>query len=204
MTVIVADPKLAQRLRAEREGAPGSRYDEVWDGDYVIMPVPNNEHQDLAFEVAVIFREVVRAVGLGKAVGQINVSDREEGWSHNYRVPDAAVILNGGRARNCETHWCGGPDLVVEILSPYDRAREKLPFYAEIGSREVLLIDRDPWALELYGLRDGGMVLVGRSDLENPAGLGSEVLPLTFRLVAGEERPMIEVVHRDGQPRWLV
>ncbi len=111
--------------------------------------------QDLAFEVAVIFREVVRAAGVGKAVGQINVSDREEGWSHNYPRPDAAVILSGGQARNCGTHWCGGPDFVVEILSPYDRAREKIPFYAKIGSREVLMIDREPWALELYGLRDG-------------------------------------------------
>jgi hypothetical protein len=29
-------------------------------------------------------------------------------------------------------------------------------------------------------------------------------LPLVFRLVAGEARPRIEVMHSDGRQRWMV
>ena len=32
-------------------------------------------------------------------------------------------------------------------------SREKLDFYAKVGTREVLILDRDPWSLELYALR---------------------------------------------------
>jgi Uma2 family endonuclease len=204
MAILVLDPFWEHRLRAEREATDSAQYDEVWDGLYVIVPVYDNLHQQLALDLAMIFHAVVPEVGGGDVLGKVNVSDRVEGWEHNYREPDVTVVLNGGRARNCDTHFCGGPDFLVEVLTAHDRTRDKLPFYGIIGVRELLILDRDPWALELYGLRDGQMVLVDRSDLETPASLASEVLPLVFRLVAGEERPMIEVTHRDGQPRWLV
>ena len=203
MTVVVMDPHWAERVRAEREKAEGSQHDEVWDGVYVIMPTPNYLHQKLTAKFIVVFDAVMAEVG-GEVSGPINLSDREDGWAQNYREPDVVVVLNGSRAIDCDTHLCGGPDFLVEILSPYDRAREKIPFYAGLGVRELMLVDRDPWALELYRLADGQLVLVGRSDLENRAELVSEVLPLAFRLVAGPERPMIEAAHRDGRPRWLV
>ena len=55
-----------------------------------------------------------------------NVSDRPKRWKKNYRCPDVAVFLPGNPAEDRETHWFGGPDFAVEILSPYDRSREKL------------------------------------------------------------------------------
>ena len=69
--------------------------------------------------------------------------------------------------------------------------------------RELLLIDRDPWALELYRLHDGQLKLVGQSRLEQPDILQSTVLPLTFRLIPGDTRPRIEVRHTDGVQEWL-
>ena len=204
MSMLVSDPEWVRRFRAEREGAEGSQHDEVWDGVYMLMPLPNIQHQKLAHEIAFVFREVVAEIEGGEAFGPVNVSDRVEGWAQNYREPDAGVILKGGRARDCGTHYCGGPDFLVEILSPHDLARDKIPFYSEIGVRELLIVERKPWALELYRLAEGHLVLAGRSDLEDPAELVSEVLPLSFRLVTGPERPMIEAAHRDGRPRWLV
>ena len=135
---------------------------------------------------------------------QVNVSDREEDWEFNYRIPDFAVFLKGSKAKNCGTHWCGGPDFLSEILSPKDKAREKLPFYEELSVREVLLIDRGPWALELYRLRNKKLRLVAKSTLKNPVWLESTVLPLRFRLVPGQGRPHIEIMHTDGAQRWLV
>jgi hypothetical protein len=84
---------------------------------------------------------------------------------------------------------------LVEIISPGEKPYDKFDFYAQVNTREVLIINRGPWAIELHQLRGGKLVLAGRSDLANPAVLASSVLPLTFRLVAGQARPRIEVVH---------
>jgi Uma2 family endonuclease len=83
-------------------------------------------------------------------------------------------------------------------------AREKLPFYARLGVREVLIIDRNPWALERYRLDSGQLAPAGRSSIEQPDVLASAVLPLTFRLVPGDTRPQIEVTKTDGAERWMV
>jgi Uma2 family endonuclease len=204
MTVLVRDPSLTERLKAERKAFGGDRYDEVWDGVYVMPPMPNDEHQQIASELGAILHVVVGWPGLGQVRVGVNVSDREDGWEHNYRVPDVAVFLRGGRARNCGTHWCGGPDFAVEITSPYDETREKLPFYGQVGVRELLLIDRDRWSLELYQHQDERLVEKGQTTLAQPTFLASGVLPLRFRLVPGDARPGIELVHTDGVQRWAV
>ena len=104
MSMLVLDPQWVERLKAEREREEGSQHDEVWDGVYVLMPLPNILHQQLAYELAFTFREVVRGMEDAKAFGPVNVSDREEGWESNFREPDAGVVLKGGRARDCGTH----------------------------------------------------------------------------------------------------
>jgi Uma2 family endonuclease len=122
----------------------------------------------------------------------------------NYREPDFAIFLKGTRAQNRGTYWLGGPDFGVEIRSPNDRTCEKLDFYAQVGTGELLVICRNPWKLELYR-RDGGVMrLVGQSTLDAPEVLQSDVIPLSFRLIPGDVRPRIEVVHSEGGQRWEV
>jgi Uma2 family endonuclease len=190
-TTVLAGDELAERVRAIAESENGNR-DEVWDGVYVVSPAPNDEHQDLVGELDAIFK--IRPT--------VNVSDREVQWEHNYRCPDVVVYLKGTKARNLGTHWLGGPDFAVEVVSPNDRSRQKFDFYAKVGTHELLVVDRDPWILELYRLQDGKLALVGKSDLDNPGILASEVVPLTFQLVAGDPRPRIEMAHSDGVQHW--
>ncbi len=204
MTVLVLDPGVARRLKAERERTGADRYDEVWDGVYVMTPLPNDEHQALVAMLVSILQEVIGWPGLGQVRPGVNVSDREKGWEKNYRGPDVVVFLEGTRAKNFGTHWCGGPDFVIEIISPKDRSRDKLAFYAKIGTRELLLVDRKPWALELYRWRDGQLELVGKSTPRGKTVLASQVVPLTFRLRANGDRPRIEVVAPKARRRWLV
>ena len=125
----------------------------------------------------------------------VNVSDRNDDWQFNYRGPDVVVYLPGNPARNFGSHWQGGPDFLVEIISPKDRSHEKLPFYASVGVREMLYIDRDPWALELYELADASkeMRLVGTSTIDADTHLVSRVLPVSFRLISASPRPKIQV-----------
>ncbi len=204
MATLITDRELEQRLQAARHAAGADRYDEVWEGAYMMAPMPNDEHQQLVSRFAAIFQDVIDWPGLGHVRPGVNVSDRIEKWQENYRVPDVAVFLNGGRAVNYGAFWYGGPDFAVEVVSPDDRTLEKLPFYAAVHVREVLVVHRQPWRLELLALRDDRL-----DALENttePAGKAvvSGVLPFSFRLVAGQVRPQIEVIHLDGHRQWLV
>jgi Uma2 family endonuclease len=200
----VTDPALVRKLKAKREATGHDRRDEMWEGIYVVSPEANNEHEDFAAELSFVFAAVRGEVGGGKIRTGGNISDRVVDCQKNYRVPDVAVYLSGNPARNCLTHTVGGPDLAVEILSDGDLARKKLDFYAKINTREVLILDRFPWALELYRLADGRLVLIGVSTPDKPEALTSEVLPLSFRLVPGEGRPTLEAARLDGGQAWRI
>jgi hypothetical protein len=204
MVMLIAEPHMEEELIAQRRASGADRFDEVWEGVYHVSPIPNIEHQLLVSGLCFIFQTVVGTSDAGTVFPGVNVSDREERWTENYRGPDIAVVLNECPAKNCGTHWCGGPDLVVEVVSRDDRSREKIDFYSRVGVREFLIVDRFPWALELYRLEAGQLKLAGRSTSELPGELQSTVLPLNFRLVAGGERPVIEVTHHDGRQEWRV
>lgn len=204
MTMLITDPGQEERLRAERKASGSDKYDEVWEGVYFMPPMADDEHQNLATGISSVFCYIVEWPKLGSVRAGVNVSDRVEGWEHNFRIPDVAVFLKEGRARNCGTHWFGGPDLAMEIGSPLDRSREKIPFYAQIGVRELWLVERDPWLLELYQVRQKQLIRTGRKTVKLARKLTSSVLPITMRLVIASGRPGIEIVHlKDGQ-RWVV
>ena len=153
--------------------------------------------------LASIFQEIVGWDSRDVVLPGANVSDREVGWNQNYRCPDVVVYLAGTRAKNCETHWCGGPDFAVEIISDDDRTRDKIPFYSQIGTRELLVIDREPWQLELLRLSGKRLESAGVSMGRNASRLQSNVLPLAFQLVGEKHRPKIEVVGPDKKT-WSV
>jgi Uma2 family endonuclease len=149
---------------------------------------------------------VQRAPGRsGKAIvlPGANVSDREHGWKENFRCPEVVVAMHGGPARDCGTHWCGGPDFLAEIVSQDDKSRDKFDFYAKVGVCELLIVDRDPWVLKLYRLQGSEVKLVGTATLANASPLESEVLGVSFKLVQGQTRPQIEVTHKPSQSSSL-
>jgi Uma2 family endonuclease len=200
----ITDTALVQELKARREATGHGRRDEMWEGIYVVSPEANIEHEDFSWELSYVFGAVRGEVGGARIRTGGNISDRVEEWHKNYRVPDVAVYLSGNPARNCGTHMCGGPDLAVEILSKGDLARKKLDFYAKIGTREVLILDRYPWTLELYRMNNGQLILVGVTTPGKLEPLTSEVFPLSFRLVPGEGRPTLEVARIDGGQFWRI
>jgi Uma2 family endonuclease len=205
MAVLVTDPDVGEELIAARRASGADRFDEVWEGLYVMAPLANDEHQAVQVGLAAAFQNAVGWSGDGLVRAGVNVSDRDEDWQFNFRCPDIVVFLKGTSARNCNTHWFGGPDFAVEILSRGDRTPEKLPFYASVNVRELLVVNRDPWSLELFRLRDGRLISIGKIDASGGGGLiASEVLPLSFRIVPAGERPTIEVVHRDTGQTWSV
>jgi Uma2 family endonuclease len=203
MAIMVLDPHVEEQILAERAGFDVSQYDEVWEGVYVVTPLPNNDHQVLVGEFTFVLGETVGRRGLGHVFPGVNLSDRDEGWGKNFREPDVAVFLRDGKAIDRGTHWQGAADFLVEIISPGERTREKIPFYSSIGVVELLVVDRDPWLLELYRHENGQLTKVGQSTLAAPDVLESRTVGLTFQLLPGEPRPQIQAKHPASGRQWV-
>ncbi len=203
MATMIHDTELERRLQRERAVCGADRYDEVWEGVYMMAPMPNDEHQMLVNAMAAILQDVVGWPGLGQVRPGVNVSDRSENWQQNYRVPDVAVFLNETKAVNHSSFWLGGPDLAVEVVSAEDQTREKLAFYGLVSTRELLIIDRDPWQLELHRLKGTELELQATATVANQTAIQCQVVPLDLILSSGKERPAIRVTHRGGRS-WTV
>jgi Uma2 family endonuclease len=203
-SVLVCEPTLAERLIAERRELGHDRYDEIWDGVYVMSPLANNEHQYLVGRFSLIYSMVLLTPDEGLIFPGCNVSDRIEQWEHNYRCPDVAVFLTGNLAQDCGTHWFMGPDHAVEIASKGDRSRDKIGFYNQVNVRELLIVSRDPWGLELFQRKDGDLQSVGVLEPGSAGFLASIVMPLQFRLLEGTDRPKIEIRTSDGKKSWTI
>ena len=204
MPLSIHNDEVEAEIIAVRQATGADRWDEVWDGVYVMPPWPNTEHQYFQTRFTTIFDMVVGLAGNGVVYAGANVSDRKVDWQENHRSPDVLVYLNGTPAENCGAFWYGGPDFAIEIVSPKDFSRKKFEFYAKVGVRELLIVDRQPWRLELYRLVDGRLAQAAESTPESGGALRSDVVPFTFRLIPGGARPQIEVAHHDGVRRWLV
>lgn len=204
MATLVLDEYEEKQLLAARAENGGDRYDEVWEGVYVMMAFPNNEHQEIVMGLSSLLYEVVQKNGLGKVLPGVNVSDRDKDWKDNYRCPDVAVFLNHTSAIDRGTHWQGGPDVAVEIVSRGDETRKKLGFYANVGTRELLIVDRFPWSLELYRLEDGELRLAGKVVADDGNELKSDAVPLSFALAVDEDRPALQVRHAQTVQTWRV
>jgi Uma2 family endonuclease len=203
--VVIKDSEQANELIKERKRIGADRYDEVWDGVYVMPSMPSMEHQELVADLGTVFGEVVKRPRKGKVYPGINVSDRAADWKQNYRVPDLVVLLKDSRAISHGTHVQGGPDFLVEIESPGDDTEEKVPFYGKIGVRELLIIHRDKRTLRLLRLEGEELALVEPSPLEGKDWLVSAVLPLAFRRSVVKGQPHTLVRRTDGKAgRWTV
>ncbi len=204
MDTLIVDPHVSERLIEERRARGHDQFDEVWEGIYIMAPAPNDEHQEISTRLARPFLVVVEDPGLGKVRLGINLASDPDDWEHDYRVPDVSVFLKESPAVCHGAFWSGPPDFLVEIVSPWDKTREKLAFYSKVGARELLLVDRDPWQLELYRRQGQGLTLLTTITPDEATAIESAVLPLRFRLLPGNVRPMIEITAVDLHRSWAV
>ncbi|MGL4422971.1 MAG: Uma2 family endonuclease, partial [Gemmataceae bacterium] len=187
---------------AEYRARCDERREESWNGVTVMAPAPNDDHQDLQGGLTAVLRAVVAEQG--KVRPGVNISDRLEDWIRNYRVPDVVVYLNSNSAINHQSHWVGGPDFLVEILSPGEDAQAKFEFYAMVRTQDILVIERQPWVLELFVLTGAGYTSQGRTTVGKMQGFESSVLPLSFGLMPGDHRASVEVRHLLDGRTWSV
>jgi len=159
------------------------RRDEVWDGVWYMTPAPTFEHQRMVDKIIRFLGAHLEVTMRGLLVSGINVSRDAEGW-RNYRVPDLTFVATGHEGILCDDGVrAAGPDAVIEIRSPGDDTYEKLPFYAAIGTREVVIVDRETKQVEIRRLAGDDLAM---TQPDTDGWLTSETMTVRFRRIDGQ------------------
>jgi Uma2 family endonuclease len=158
------------------------RWDEMWEGVLHMTPAPTVEHQRILDELIMFLGRHLTAAARGTLRSGINVF-REATPKVDYRIPDLTFVAAGHEHILHEDGVRGaGPDAVIEIRSPEDETYDKLPFYAGLGVREVIVIDRDSKRPEVYRLAGAEYVALQQ---DSDGWLRSEKMMVRFRAVSG-------------------
>lgn len=177
--------ELSPGLLHERRRTGCDRLDEVWAGVPHLVPPPSISHQDFEYALEQALRAIAARRGL-RALHNIGLAVPGTGWT-DYRVPDLCVAHP---AELSEHALEGRAELVVEILSPRDESRDKLPFYASRGVREVWLIEPATREVEVFALRSRSYERVLAID----GAIHAPALAIDLRVVAG---PRLQLVDGD-------
>lgn len=148
-----------QWLLDPRRKTGADRWDEMWEGVLHKVPSPNREHQELEFQLEAASRSVWMVRSGGRVNHQINVA-RPGHWPDDFRITDLVLLRPERFSIDRNEYFEGGPDAVVEIKSPGDETYAQIPFYAEIGVRELWVVDRDTQAIEVHVLEGAAPFLV--------------------------------------------
>jgi len=185
MRAVLINPP--ESFLAERRRQGSDRWDEVWEGVLHMVPPPSGEHQLLGTKLVMALGPKVERLGL--VITYETGVFRPGSGTSDYRVPDLVISRPEVRtSRGVE----GAPEVVIELLSPGDESREKLPFYESLGTREVVLVDPETRSVELY-VRRAEKLHVALPD--DQGGVRSEILEIRFVPVEG---PRLRLEGPDG------
>jgi Uma2 family endonuclease len=152
----------------------GKRY-EIIEGTLYEMTGPNGAHILTVSNLVLLLLPLVRRLG-----GRLVTAVADVFFSGSDPVePDLVVLLPGGAAispRGVE----GAPDLIVEVVSPSNRAHDvltKRALYERGGVREYWLVDPTSRTIEILTLEDGRF---------QSAGVMSDDEPVASPLLRGE------------------
>jgi Uma2 family endonuclease len=147
VATLVRDPQPAEldALIERREALGLDHRDEVWDGVLHMIPPPNFAHERLSSHLHRLLGPYADAADL-YLVGTVGI-----GFKDNNRIPDLTLQ----RPQDAEPQWQHTAALVIEIVSPKDKSRDKFDFYAAHAVDEVLILDPGKRTVDWLGL-DGG------------------------------------------------
>ena len=135
---------------------PDDKRCELIDGELILAPAPRRDHQKVEARLGSRLHLFVDEHQLGV----VYFAPRDVVLSDTYIVqPDLMFISNERMHIDTEAEVWGGPDLVVEILSPSTAARDrtvKRALYARHGVNEYWLVDADARTIAVLLLGEQG------------------------------------------------
>jgi Uma2 family endonuclease len=151
---------------------------ELINGEIIMSPT-GYRHEDIAAAVLVAMRQHACQHKLGSVCGSSlgcwmasgNLLSPDVSFIHRTRIPRGQDAV--------KRYFQGAPDLVVEILSPWDRTvrtHDKMVEYFDSGARMAWVINPEEKSALVYRGAEAGRLLRGTDALD-----GEDVLP-GFRL----------------------
>jgi Uma2 family endonuclease len=154
-TVVLGEmPPAIASLIAERQRLGLDRHDEIWEGDYHMVPVGSFEHASTGSSLNQLLGVRARTAGLVSSL-EFNLGEPTD-----FRVPDLG--FHRGRPSGV---WISTAAVVVEVRSPGDESYEKFGFYFAHGVEEILIADLVTQTVQWYARGDEGFVSAPGSDL---------------------------------------
>ena len=158
---------------------PDDRRYEVIDGELHLTPAPTPYHQIVKARIERLLQDYVEKGSLGMVLDapcDVVLSQ------FDVLQPDIFFISSGRLGTIGEKYISDAPDLVVEVLSPGTRRRDRIlkaKRYALFGVREMWIADPDRKTVEVFVNADGGFrrhAIYGGSDvLRSPLLPGLEI-----------------------------
>lgn len=164
-----------------------SRRHEIVDGELHVSAAPRFRHQEVVRDLLHLLHDIVRSHDLGVVVpGPVTVHLHDE-----LVVEPDIVFVRRDRIELVDREGAihGAPDLVVEVLSPSNRAYDrdlKRKRYLENGVREVWIVDADEGSVEVWTPSRNEPIRHSKSiEWE----VGGETFPLSLEGVFGGSEP---------------
>lgn len=137
----------------------GKRY-EILDGELYVTAAPSPFHQRLSKRLLRRLEDYFEGQGLGEVFyAPIDVVLGQ----HDIVEPDLVIVAQPGQISSRAIE--GAPLLVVEILSPSTRRRDrgiKMRRYAALGVQHYWIVDPDSQTIECWRLEGGEYRLVAK------------------------------------------
>ena len=156
---LVEPPPAAPPRMTEDEFVTWAFAEDVWaewvDGEVVLMNAVEMDNSELTFFMAHLIRAFTSRYGLGKLYGepaQVRLPRRR-------RSPDLTFLTTAHLDRVERMQIQGPPDLLVEVVSPESRTRDRRDKFAEYEAAcvpEYWLADRHMRSFEAYTLGSEG------------------------------------------------
>ncbi len=152
---------VAQRNMTYDEFLEWNGTDGIWAewvaGDINYMSNPSLTHQDISDFLTAILRFFVEANQLGRVIS--SPFQLKFDFQDSSRQPDLMFVSNENAIKVKKQFVQGTADLIIEIISPESRTRDKADKfyeYEQAGVKEFWLIDADRKRAEFYTLGDDG------------------------------------------------
>lgn len=127
---------------------------ELWEGELIMSPTQNPNHQDVVFNFARELREFVDT----KKLGKVFLSPLDVVLTQRLVVQPDVFFIAKSRLQHVTDRVRCAPDLAVEVLSPGRRRRDRVDkkeLYERFGVREYWIIDPEAQTIEVYALEKG-------------------------------------------------
>jgi Uma2 family endonuclease len=134
-----------------------STHAEWVDGEVVLVTPPSDEHARITLFLAAAILGWIDLSGIG---GTVRHAPYEMRLPVSARQPDVLWAGRDKDSRVTRKGLQGAADLVVEVVSPESRTRDrrdKFIEYAQVGVREYWLVDPMRRTCEVYRLEPGGV-----------------------------------------------